>query len=589
MNTILKKTISILLMAGMLITVAALALPTGEVTAAASPITASCSTTTQSGTPGSTLHYAVTIANGDAVNNASITSLDLSSARGLTTPTVASSISTIGTNSNATVIVDVPIPSTAVAGQDDIITLSIYEDGTFATSISLTVIVVAPGAGSNRPLLVVNSYNWGDKTPKAGSEFQLAFVIENRGQISAYNYQVSFSGTGFFPRGAGGTDYIHNIEPGGKFTTYQTFMIGEDMAWTDVGSITATVGYTDPSGKDYTATFPVSIKLTSPYTGPAATATPKNSIRPQLVITGNSADIDPLQPGSIFELTLNVKNLGTTDAKNVIMVLGGGATTTNDLGTPQPGTSGSGADLTNFAPLGSSNIVVVGDIPQGASVSIRQKLVVNVSTVPGAYTLKTSFSYVDDKGTRYVDDQVITMLVYSLPQVEISFYRDPGMLTTGMPNMLPIQVTNLGRKSAVLGNMKVTSNGAEISNGVALVGALDPGGCFTLDAEAMPMTEGPLEIEVTINYTDDFNQERFITQTLTLDVMAMPTMSPEEQAALEEQIPVEPETDTFWSKVGRFFLGLFGLDSGEQQPAVPLGGEEMPVDESVPSIVVPKG
>ncbi|MRR28899.1 hypothetical protein EG834_00865, partial [bacterium] len=301
----------------------------------------------------------------------------------------------------------------------------------------------------------------------------------------------------------------------------------------------------------------------------------------------NSSDINPLQPGSIFELNLKVKNLGTTDAKNVIMVLGGGANSVNEQGTPQPG---SGADLTNFAPLGSSNIVVVGDVAQGAEVTIKQKLVVNVTTVPGAYTLKTSFAYTDPSAKNFVDDQVITLLVYQLPQVEISFYRDPGMMTAGMPNTLPLQVTNLGKKSTVLGNMTVTANGVDVTNDTALVGALDPGGYFTLDSEIMPAMDGPLEITVTINYTDDFNQAREISQTLNVEVMPAPVFTPDPNMG-PDGLPIDqPATETFWSKVGRFFKGLFGLDSGIKQPTdTGTISTEVPSGGSSPIMVGPKG
>ena len=156
-------------------------------------------------------------------------------------------------------------------------------------------------------------------------------------------------------------------------------------------------------------------------------------------------------------------NLGKTDAKAVTMVLGGGVSPGDQSGTPQPGgVSGSSGDLTNFAPLGSSNLVYIGDIKAGESVSTSGKLVTNVSTQPGAYTLKVSYLYTDSKGNRIVDDQVITLLVYSLPQVEISFYRNAGEFQVGMPGMLPFQVTNLGKKTAVLGNMKVSAENATL-------------------------------------------------------------------------------------------------------------------------------
>ena len=359
------------------------------------------------------------------------------------------------------------------------------------------------------------------------------------------------------------------------------------MAWTDIGQITAKVDYQDAGGNTYTDPFTIGIPLSTPYTGPTVTPTSNASMRPQLSINSTSTDIDPLQPGSIFDLTLNIKNLGNADANNVIMVLGGGGGNVNELGTPQPGVNGSGADLTNFAPLGNSNIVVVGDIAQGASISVKQKMVVNVTTVPGAYILKTSFTYQNTKGDYYTDNQVVTLLVYSLPQVEINFYRDPGMLMAGTSNILPLQVTNLGRKSSVLGNMTVTCEQADVFNNTALVGALDPGGYFTLDSELMPFAEGPLEVKVTINYTDDFNEPRVIEQTLSLTVMPAPVFTPEPIPGVD--IPLEPVAETFWSKVGRFFKGLLGLGSGVPEPAFPMGGEDMPVEDFAPAIVVPKG
>ena len=110
------------------------------------------------------------------------------------------------------------------------------------------------------------------------------------------------------------------------------------------------------------------------------------------------------------------------------MVLGGGATSTSGSSTPVAGgVSGSSGELTNFAPLDSSNLVYMGDLKQGASTTLSQKLIVNTSTQPGVYTLKISFVYTNSKGNQVVDDQVITLLVYSLPQVQIDFYRDPGM------------------------------------------------------------------------------------------------------------------------------------------------------------------
>jgi hypothetical protein len=130
----------------------------------------------------------------------------------------------------------------------------------------------------------------------------------------------------------------------------------------------------------------------------------------------------------------------------------------------------------------------------------------------------------------------------------------------------------------------VETAGGFIENGQMLVGALDPGGYFPLDAILYPDAPGTLELLITINYTDDFSQPRTLTQTLTVEVLDMPLEpTPDPNAPLE---PVEPETESFWQKLWRFILGIFGLDSGVPSPEfVP---SEVPI-EPFPAEPLPSG
>jgi len=214
-------------------------------------------------------------------------------------------------------------------------------------------------------------------------------------------------------------------------------------------------------------------------------------------------------------------------------VYGGGATagTTDPLGTPQAGgLGGAGGDVSNFAPVGNSNVILLGDVPVGGTLNPEQEFIVNVTTNPGAYPLKLSFVYTDAKGVRMVDDQVITLLVFSLPQLEFSFYQPmEGMVIAGQMGSLPIQITNLSRKSVVLGNVVATSPDGEMSNNSILIGTLDPGGYFTFDPMFMPFSEGEATINFEIRYTDDFNQLRTYNSSLSVTVnppMEMPTPYP---------------------------------------------------------------
>ncbi len=550
-----------------------------------------------SGLPGSIVTYTVNIT---SVAGGSLT-VNADSTAGWTDPAVVPDVLTFAPGETKSVSVNVPIPDTASDGQNDITVVKVTQGTDTVGTLQLKTIVAlpaptktpAPTSVPGRPLVTIASYSTGDKKLYAGNEMNLQVVLGNNGKVSAENIIVTFDGADFYPRESGGVRTTGTLPPGDTNTINQKFLIGDALAWANVASIKATVNYTDPLGTPYSESFTISVVIAEPSSsGYYATATPNIPQRPQLVVTGYSTDIDPLQPGSIFELKLDVKNLGLADARGVTAVIGGGAVAGDDMGTPQPGgISGGGSDLTTFAPLGSSNVIFVGDINKDMTAAVTQKLVVNVTAQPGAYSLKLSFVYNDARGNRLVDDQIITLLVYSLPQVEVSFYRDAGMLTAGMENILPLQVTNLGRKTYVLGNLKVTAENADLFNNVLLIGALDPGGYYTLDASLMPYQEGPLDLKVVINYTDDFNQPRFIEQVIPVEIQPAMEVPPDmgEGGMPDGEVIVEPTPETFWQKVVRFFKGLIGLDSGIQQPVEQFPVEDMPSEEVIPVPAIPKG
>jgi hypothetical protein len=459
---------------------------------------------------------------------------------------------------------------------------------------SPTDVPTAPGVYL-RPLIIVHSYSADASDITPGKEFKLDVRLANEGKDTAYNIVAIFSSGDFTPRETGGVIAVDDLVPGDRHRISQPLTTSYDLWGKTVATLDMTVNYTDGQGLSYqeqfAITFPIAwTRIVGAATAtPTPTVTPTPQLRPQLVITSYLTDVSPLQPGGQFSLDLNVQNLGNADAKQVTMILGGGSTSGGDsisgTSVPPGGVSGGSSDLTNFAPLGSSNVQSLGDLRAGGTMMARQSLIVNVSTNPGAYSLKVSFVYTDDKNNSFTDDQVITLLVYSLPNLEISFYRDPGLLMAGQPNMLPLQVVNLSRKSALLGNMKVTAEGVDFTNNVILIGNLEAGQYFPLDANAIPYQAGPLELTVSVNYTDDFNQPQQVTQTLIVEVMEAPPMEPGMEPG-GEGIPIDPgfeqppDQGTFWQKVVRFFRGLFGLDSGVAGPEFP--GEMPPGMEGGP-------
>jgi len=459
----------------------------------------------------------------------------------------------------------------------------------FSAAVLLLVFLLAcaplqPAAAQTaQPLLYIDSYSPGPNSAVSPwAPFNFTFVIKNNSHAAARNVVMTFSSEDFVPLD-GGVFTLESIEINDAPGTTLRFRVSDYSSWKYSGVINATATYTDDAGTSYSTSFVFYVAIAqSAAASPTKTSTPGAAAKPQLVISGYSTDVDPLQPGSAFKLKLKIANAGVADASNVSLVYGGGVSLApNEQGTPQPGISGSTGDLTNFAPVGSSNVVLLGELPVGASVETEQQFVVNVSTVPGAYPLKVSLVYTAPGGTRAVDDQLITLLVYALPQLEVSFYRDPGMFYNGMMTALPIQITNLSRKTTVLGNMTVSSENADLQNNTSLVGTLDPGGYFTWDVMYTPFGEGPTKIHVSINYTDDFNQLRVYETALEIEVQP-PMEIPQEPLPGEGEMPVEPEQPVgFWAKIWNVIKGFLGIGTGsstEQPVEVPMeeGSKNVP-------------
>jgi hypothetical protein len=478
------------------------------------------------------------------------------------------------------------LPLTSALAQD--------EDPTPTATATL-----APPPDAGRPLIIMETYKTNHEI-KPGNEFYLDVILRNDGG-RASNVIIVFESADFLPLETGGVRALVSLDTKKPVKVAQPLMAPASLWGQALGAVTVRVTYTDEVGGSYTETFLLTLNIMLPNWAavtatPTPTTTPLAVDRPQIVVAGYQTNVDPLQPGSVFNLELSITNLGTADARAVTMVLGGGATVEFDNGTPQPGgIPGGGSELTTFAPLGSSNLFYVGDLNAGSSFKGLQQLIVNVSATPGAYPLKLSFVYTDEQGNRAVDAQVITLLIYQLPQVEISFYRDPGMMMMYQPNMLPVQVMNLGKKPALLGNMKVTCGDAEISSNIGLVGPLDVGMYFTLDPMVIPSQAGPMDCEVVLNYNDDFNQARTVSQVLSLEVMDAPPpeeFNPEMEGMPPVDMGSQAGNENFWQKVVRFVKGLLGLDSAPPQTDPMMEGpimEEGPMKPEQPVEVRPKG
>ena len=91
-----------------------------------------------------------------------------------------------------------------------------------------------------------------------------------------------------------------------------------------------------------------------------------------------------------------------------------------------------------------------------------------------------------------------------------------------------------------------------------------------------------MTLDITIDYTEDFNQARTITRTLNVEVMeAFIEPTPDPSIGGGEEIPIVTEESAL-QKVWRFILGLFGLDSAPPSNSdpgiVPADPQEKPIE-----------
>jgi hypothetical protein len=485
-----------------------------------------------------------------------------------------------------------PVPAAAAAQAGDTATPTPTSTATptpTPTPTPTTTSEVPSATVFTRPLVILKSY--GNDPVKPGQEFRLAFRLENRGGLKARNIVVTFSTGDFIPRTTGGVLDAGVIAPGASTWYEQPMTASPALTAGAIGTAQMAVNYTDDVGTAYSEAFSLSIPIGSPHsTGPAPTRTTTPGPRPQLLIQAYMTDVEILQPGARFTLSLDVLNVGGSTARRITLILGGG-TSSSGQATPGAGSdggvSGSGGDFSQFAPVGSSNLQYLGDLPAQQTLTAKQALIVSGAAQPGVHPLRVTFAYTDERGIDRSDDQVITLLVLSPPLLDINFYMPPDPLFVGQPGTLPVQVVNLGRNSLILGRLEVSAEGAEMVNASQLIGYLDPGAYFPLDAMAIALQPGPLNVLVTVHYLDDLNQPQTITQQLAVEVLEAPSAEGGGGFVSEEPVPFEAET--FWQKLWRVVLGLLGLDSSSPQPAGPVIEEGLPSEVPVPAYPPPKG
>lgn len=423
------------------------------------------------------------------------------------------------------------------------------------------------GGAVTRPVLVIKGYTTNPNSPKTGQDFSIKITLRNEGTAPARGVILSFESDIFLPRQTGGVLAVDNIYQNNGVGMTQAFNVSS-AAMNGPNLLKATVHYTDNAGNAFSEAYTFTINVTGAWSGvAAATKTPVPGDKPQLVIVSYQTDSSHLSPGVQFALQVQVANMGRQDARNVTMAIGGAtASSSQNSGDGEnsnnSSVSMSGGDFTHFAPIGASNVQTLGTIPTGSNLDISQPLIVGINTAAGAYSLKISFVYLDKDGVTRIDDQVITLMVFTPPALDIGFYQPLDEFTVNQAGKIPLQVVNLGKKASILGRISLSSNSGLWEKNTATIGSVNAGDFYSLDAVFTPQQAGSQEIKIVIEYTDAFNNPQTVERILHVEVQDATQAWDDSTDGLSitEQQNLQPPT--LWQRISQFFKGLFGLDSG---------------------------
>jgi hypothetical protein len=451
---------------------------------------------------------------------------------------------------DATLSLQTDTPTTDPVG----ITPSATPSQELPTSTPIPPQPTATSAPVGRPQIVVAEYHSSQAKVHAGSDFDLEISFRNDGTQPAYGLSIVFGAESFYVRETGGVWSKSELAPGESFTIRQPLTASWSLAGYTMATSQISASYTDGSGATYSDTYSISIDIyfSSTWGNPTPTPTPTPALgeSPQVIVQAYQVDVDPLKPGVNFSLQLTLVNLGSQLAKGTRMSIG--------TGVQSSGSAAAGS--APFVVLDSSNLIYVGNIQPGETRSLTLRMMVDVKAAAGIYLLPLTFGYSSEKGQDYTESQQVTLTIRTTPQLKISFYEPPEDLQVGIAGFLPLQVTNMGYQTVLLGDLHLTANQGVLGSDTVSIGPLESGGSFTHDAEIIPDASGELDLHITVEYVDLFGDPQNMAQTLVVQVNdAFQADGGTTELQSDPDIPVAPQSDSFLQKLWSFIRGLFGV------------------------------
>lgn len=289
---------------------------------------------------------------------------------------------------------------------------------------------------------------------------------------------------------------------------------------------------------------------------------------PVLLLDSYDTGKDVLHPGDTFTLTLNLKNVGTAPAGDLLITFGtvessGG---NNDSGSGGSGSSSSTIPSSTFAPLGSGGTLFAGTLAaDGESLSVAQEFIVSGSVSSGIYSLPITLRYTKADGTTAQETLRASLVVLVPPQMQINVQSPlPEEIFMGDTLLLGIQLVNVGSKTIEFRSMTVETDNGEVIEGANVpLAALPADEELIISGVIIPAELGTAKVTVTLHFINELNQPDTFVLEYETTVVEPPEM-PTDEGSMEPPIietPMPTEAPSSDDVLGRLLLGLLGLGS----------------------------
>ncbi len=289
----------------------------------------------------------------------------------------------------------------------------------------------------------------------------------------------------------------------------------------------------DENGKEYTTEQTVffNIKGNPEYEETTTETTTKEEETstkvsvPRLIITGYETNLDTVNAGDSFKLTVHVQNTSTlTAVSNIKFTL----SATDDA----------------FLPVSGSSTLFINRIGIGQTVDLSVEMTAKASLEAKSYPLTLEAEYEDNNLNAYTAKESISIPVsqeirMSIGEIEVM----PSSLEVGNQANVMFPINNMGKSKIY--NVTVTFEGDTVTGGETFKGNIDSGATANVDVmvTAAAATMDDPTVYAVVTYEDDRGKQYDMKKSFELYVSEpyIPEEPNFEDMPVIDDIPIENE------------------------------------------------